>query len=432
MKMKRIVALLLAAMMMVAVFASCNGDASNTSTGSGSDSGDVSEQFVDPADFGDEVNAKIKVWAPDKAVKLFKKHCDDFCAMYPDQNITIEIKSQGENDVSSKILNDPSTAADVFSFPSDQLPKLEAAGVIAPVATKYIPDIEATNAEDSCVNAKIDDTMYAYPETGNGYYLVYDKSVISDKEAGSLEAILAKCKKTNKKFIMDAGNGFYACAFAFTGGFECTGSEKDKDGYLTQLFNDYDEKEVVDTLTAISKLMKDYSGIFTSLSVDNIASNLATGTCAAGIDGSWDAVADEKALGENLGATKLPTINVNGEDKQLISAFGFKLLGVNNVSKYQRTAQILAYYLSSKPCQQDRCDELGWSPTNNEVAESDSAKNNVTIKALLAQKEHSISQVNVTESTWGQFGTLGDSMIKDPNQDIKVLFDKIVTNIKEG
>ncbi|MGN1130244.1 MAG: hypothetical protein ACI4Q8_02740, partial [Ruminococcus sp.] len=94
--------------------------------------------------------------------------------------------------------------------------------------------------------------------------------------------------------------------------------------------------------------------------------------------------------------------------------------------------QILAYYLSSKTCQQDRCDELGWSPTNNEVAESDSAKNNVTIKALLAQKEHSISQVNVTESTWGQFGTLGDSMIKDPDTDIEVLFGKIVTNIKEG
>ena len=55
MKMKRIVALLLAAMMMVAVFASCNGDASNTSTGSGSDSGDVSGQFVDPADFGDQI-----------------------------------------------------------------------------------------------------------------------------------------------------------------------------------------------------------------------------------------------------------------------------------------------------------------------------------------------------------------------------------------
>lgn len=437
--MKKFLALLLAAMMIVAAFASCGSGDSDSDTSSSADAADsddtttTSSGFsVDEEDFGDETGATIKVWAPDKAVKLFKQHCKEFTEMFPDQNITIEVKAQGENDVSSKILNDPETAADVFSFPSDQLPKLEAAGVISPVPTGYIDDIEATNAEDSCENAMVDDTMLAYPETGNGYYLVYDKSVVSDKQAKSLEDILAACKKAGKKFIMNAGDGFYACSFAFTGGLECTGTEYDEDGYAVQLLNDYDEDEVLDTLSAFSKLMKKYSGTFTSLSVDNVASNFATGKCGAGIDGSWDAVANEEALGDNLGATKLPTINVNGEDKQIISAYGYKLLGVNNVTEYPHTAHILAYYLSSEDCQLDRCEELGWSPTNNNVVNNDSAMDNINIDALLAQKDNSISQVNVTESTWGQFGTLGDSMIKDPDQDLEELFDKIIANIKEG
>ena len=53
------------------------------------------------------------------------------------------------------------------------------------------------------------------------------------------------------------------------------------------------------------------------------------GTVAAGFDGNWNTAADMQALGDNFGAAKLPTINVNGQAKQLVPMQGYTQLGVN-------------------------------------------------------------------------------------------------------
>lgn len=444
--MKKIVALVLAAMMIVAAFASCGGSGNNTSnSGSDNNSGsDTSTGFsVDAADFGEETGASLKVWGPDAYVKLLKKQCDAFVKKYPDQNIKINVVAQGEDTAATNMLSDADAAADVFGFASDQLSRLVSAGVIAPVATKYAEEITASNLKAAVSASTLKnpetkkDTLYAFPETGNGYYLVYDKSVVSDKDAGSLEAILADCKKAGKKFIMDAGNGYYACVFAFTGGIAIDGLEDDG---LTQKFNKYDEKHVVATLKAFSTLMHEYSGTFTSLDVANVSSGFVAtkkkpSTCGAGIDGNWNSTPDQEALGDNFGAAKLPTIKVDGKAEQMVSMYGYKMIGVNNASKYPRTAQILAYYLSSEECQQQRCEELGWSPTNNTVVESDAAKNNVAIAALVAQSEYSVAQVNVAQTFWDPMGNLGNKLIAEDTDPAKYDFTKLfkdtVSNIKD-
>ena len=81
---------------------------------------------------------------------------------------------------------------------------------------------------------------------------------------------------------MNAGDGYYACTFAFTAGVKIDGLEKDG---ITQKFVKYDEDEAVKTLQAFAKLIKDYRGTFQSLDVANIASGFASGECGAGIDG---------------------------------------------------------------------------------------------------------------------------------------------------
>lgn len=447
--MKKIVALVLAAMMIVAAFASCGGGGdttSNSGSGNGStaSSADNSTGFnVDAADFGEETNASLKVWGPDAYVKLLKKQCDAFTKMYADKNIKINVVAQGEDTAATNMLSDADAAADVFGFASDQLSRLVSAGVIAPVATKYAEEITSSNLKAAVSASTLQnpetkkDTLYAFPETGNGYYLVYDKSVVPDKDAGSLEAILADCKKAGKKFIMDAGNGYYSCIFAFTGGLKIEGLEDDG---LTQKFNKYDEKQVVATLKAFSKLMHEYSGTFTSLDVANVSSGFVStskkkSVCGAGIDGNWNSTPDQEALGKNFGASKLPTIKVDGKAQQMVSMYGYKMIGVNTASKFPRTAQILAYYLSSEECQTQRCEELGWSPTNNKVVESDVAKKNVAISALVAQSEFSVAQVNIAQTFWDPMGNLGNKLIaEDTNPDkydFTKLFKDTVSNIKD-
>ena len=416
--MKKILAILLAGMMTATVFAGCGGG-NTESSGSGSDTQSSSDDggaevkdanLVDVSVFDDEDNISLKVWAPDKAVALVKEQIEAFKAAYPEKTFTkIEVVAQGEGDAGTQLMNDASTAADVFSFASDQLNKLVDAKVIAPVA--FVDAVSSMNAE-ACVTAgTLQDTLYAYPETNdNGYYLVYDKTVVPDDKTAKLEDVLAACKDAGKKFIFDCGNGFYGCTFAFTAGVKIDGLEDDG---VTQKFVQYDENEAVKTLQAFSRLMHEYKGTFTSLDVAQIASGFSTGTLGAGVDGSWNTNADQKALGDNFGAAKLPTINVDGTDKQLVSLFGYKYIGVNAASKFPASAQILAYYLHGEKCQEQRAEELGWGPSNKNVQGKPVITDNPIQQAIKQQSENACVQVNIAPTFWNPMGNLGNKLIAD-------------------
>lgn len=428
--MKKIIAGVLAVMMMTAAFAGC----SNSGTASSSSAQGSAAAADDNSLFGDEDNIKLKVWGPDKSVDLLKKQCDAFIAKYPDKTISIDVVAQGENDAATQLLNDASTAADVFGLPGDQLNKLVNAKVIQKVATSFLDDVKANNEENVVKAGTVDDTLYAFPETAdNGYYLVYDKSVIKEGDEAKLETVLEDCKAAGRKFIMSAGDGFYACMFVFTGGCQTAGLEEDG---LTQKFSDYDETEVISTMQAFSKLFHDYSGTFQSLEVSNISSGFASGTCGAGIDGTWDSASNQAALGDNYGAAKLPTINVNGEDKQIVSMFGYKYVGVNAASQFPRASQILANYLTSEECQVQRAEELGWGPSNKAAASSDVVTKSATIKAVLEQAKHSVAQADLADQFWDPMGNLGNKLIAentDPtNADyMKTLLEDTLANIKD-
>lgn len=427
-QMKRLLALIIAVLMIATICVGCGGgQQSDTSATGGSAAGNG-----DP--FYGEDNITLKVWAPDAAVKLTQKMCDDFIAQYSDKKITIEVVAQGESDAATQLLNDPEAAADVFGFACDQLNKLNDAGVIFPVYDEYLESVNSRNSKESLAAGTLDGKLLAFPETGdNGYYLVYDKRYVTDEDAKTLEGVMEACKKANMKFVMDAGNGFYSCMFPFTGGLEITGLSAEG----VQQFNDYDEAKIVDTLEAFAKLFHDYAGTFESAEVSKVSSGMAENppTVAAGIDGSWNAVTVKNVLGENYGAAKLPTIKVNGTDEQIISMHGFKLIGINAYSKFPATSQLLANYLTDEACQQKRAEELSWGPSNAKAAESDAVKNNVAIVAILNQAQFSIPQVNIASTFWDPMANLGNNLFKkDAKYDkdtLKALFQKTITNIKD-
>ena len=421
--MKKILAILLAGMITATALAGCgggNGGSSSTDSksdaSSGSGSTDASAEkvvdanTVDPELFGDEDNISLKVWAPSQALELVKKQVEDFKAAYPTKTFTnIEVSAMAEAESGTQVLNDASAAADVFGFASDHLNKLVDAKVLSEVA--FVNTVSEMNAPETVEAGKIKGTLYAYPETNdNGYYLVYDKTVVSEDKAGKLEDILAACKDAGKKFIFDCGNGYYACTYAFTAGVKIDGLEEDG---VTQKFVQYDENEAVKTLQAFSRLMHEYKGTFTSLDVAQIASGFETGTLGAGVDGSWNTNADQKALGDNFGAAKLPTINVDGTDKQLISLFGYKYIGVNAASKFPASAQILAYYLHGEKCQEQRAEELGWGPSNKNVQGKPVITDNPIQQAIKQQSENACVQVNIAPTFWNPMGNLGNKLIAD-------------------
>jgi arabinogalactan oligomer/maltooligosaccharide transport system substrate-binding protein len=305
-----------------------------------------------------------------------------------------------------------------------------------PVNTTLAQDVTARNSAESIQAATLNDTLLAYPETGdNGYYLVYDKRLVSDEDAQTLEGVFEACRKAGKKFIVDAGNGFYSCMFPFTGGLKIEGLEgEDND---VQKFNDYDEAEVVATLEAFAKLFHEYDDIFFATSPDKVSAGLAEdpSTVAAGVDGSWNAATVAKILGENYGAAKLPTINVNGEDKQIVSMHGYKLIGVNAMSKYPNAAQLLADYLSGEECQLERAEKISWGPSNTNAAANEIVTSNPAISAILEQSKNSVPQVNIAPTFWDPMGNLGNNLFKEESkydtETLTALLDKTIANVRD-
>ena len=431
--MKKILAVLLASTMAASALVGCGGNGDSSSQGS--DANSSSQGSADASDssiFGDEDDIVLKVWAPEAAKATFEEQCKDFVALYPDKKISVTVDVLTEAEVQTQVSNAPAKAADVFGFPSDHLRKLVDSKLVSPIPEAFAEDVKANNSEVS-VNAVTDNgTMYAYPETGdNGYYLVYDNTVVSAEQAGSLESILEACKAQDKDFIMEVGNGYYACTFAFTGGLKTDGIEY-IDGEATQKFVEYDEAEVVATLQAFSKLMHDYKDTFKSLSIDAVSSGFINGTCGAGVDGSWNTVANQKALGDKFGVAKLPTIQVNGEAKQMVPMLGYKFMGVNSATKFPRAAHILANYLTGEECQRERAEKLGWGPTNNTVSGEPVVTDNPAIKAINEQAAFAVPQVNVSSKFWTPMGTLGDKIIAaetDPSDE--AFFKKLLSDVLE-
>ncbi len=431
MKTRKILALLMAVLMLVGCLAACdnsgNGDSTADESSPQGTNGTVEVVESWSADqiaaMGEAIKAEangetitLKVWGPELAQDVFKSQTAAFAEIFKDYaTIELEVAVQGENDAASAVLNDAKTAADVFAFPSDQLDKLWKANALAEV---YFPEnVTADNTAASVAAASKEGKIFAYPETGdNSYILVYDKSIITDEQAKSWEATLAACKDSGKKFIMDAKNGFFSCTFLYTGGLKTEGFEEDN---LTQAFNDYDIDQVTASVQAYANLFN--AGIagkyFESSDTSAIADGFKNGTTAAGIAGSWNIAAVKAALGDNAGFAIIPTIEINGVATQSINMFGYKFLGVNSQTLYPSTSQILAYYLSNEECQMERAEELEWAPSNAAAQQSDFVKNNPSMAALMAQTEYSVPQTGLAGTFWNPLAALGTYMC-EPTSDL--------------
>ena len=139
------------------------------------------------------------------------------------------------------------------------------------------------------------------------------------------------------------------------------------------------------------------------------------GSLGSYISGSWDAAAIKEALGENFGVTKLPTININGQDSQLYSFAGSKAVGVNPTSKHMAASVALAAYLAGEEAQQMRFDVRNITPTWDTVANSEEVKADpVATAQILEIDEASKTQPLVKKMSdfWSPVEALGKSIVQ--------------------
>ena len=157
-----------------------------------------------------------------------------------------------------------------------------------------------------------------------------------------------------------------------------------------------------DKAVAVTKyLVNLYNNANFSVDADGSGlSGLREGTVNAFFSGTWNAEAVKEALGDNFGATQLPTITIDGEAKQMRSFAGSKAIGVNPNCQNMQAAIALAVYLGSAEAQKAHYEMRGIVPTSNALS-SDAT---VSADIVAMAQANTIANTSVLQATLPEMG----------------------------
>ena len=349
---------------------------------------------------GDEaVNATITVWGPQEDQSAdngnwLQTQCEAFAAEHPDWTLNFKYGVCPEGDAKTNIGTDPSAGADVYMFANDQIPDLLKAGGIAKLGGGTLDAIKANNSETTVNTVSYEGAVYGVPFTGNTWFMYYDKSVFSDDDIKSLDAMLAKGKVA---FPLD--NSWYIASFYVANGCTLFGA----DGGDAAAGFDFSG---------------DKAAAVTDYLVDLVANkNFANGDVGTNADakaffsGTWDYQKAVDAYGDNLGIAAAPSITIDGELKQMKAFAGSKAIGVNPATalygEHPQVAVALAAYLGGTSAQQAHYELRSIIPTDV----------NITVDDALAQAQMDAmsfaSIVQPLQADMGNYWTPAESMGKE-------------------
>ncbi len=400
---RKLTAIAVAAAMGVSFVGCSRGD--DTSDGSSSGSSDNLGNSSGGSN-GTE-NMSITIWCAENLVDLSKKQLDRYNSDNG-TNFKFTIESVGEGDAANNMITDVTAGADIYCFAQDQLARLVRAGALTPISGSLTDNIKAENDETSINAASMNGTMYAFPLTSdNGYFMYYDKSVITDEAIlKDQTALIDTCKKAGRTIAFELTTSMWYAASYFLGTGCVSDWETDKDGVFHYTEDTINSEQGIAASKGMAELIN--SGVFVNSSSTASFSNGA----AVVVTGVWDYATAEEALGDNLGCAELWSFTVNGDSYHLSSFSGNKLIGVKPQTDALRAAycQSIAQYLTSEECQQERFDKLAWGPSNKKVQSSDSVQENTALVALAAQNKSATPQGQYPVTWWDIGKAIGASI----------------------
>ena len=403
--MKKIIALLLACVMVLGLFAACGTapDPTEPNGNEGNQGGNETPEVTE---------VTLKVWAPTE------DHVDEnswlpqmlakFEEAHPEYDITWELGVCGEGDAASLVGTDPSAAGDVFMFANDQIGGLVDAGALSKLGGSYEAFVKENFGETYINAVTYDGGIYGFPMTCNTWFMYYNKSVLSEEDVKSLETIL---EKGVVAFPMTTA--WYNGAFFLGNGGTLFGEAGNDETAGIQFGGEagYAAAAKMVELMANPNFVDDANGKGNA--------GLKDGSVVAYFNGSWEFTNAEgtgvyDVLGENLGAAALPTVNINGTDVSMKSLAGAKCVGVNRNSANPKVAMELAAFLASEEGQLLRFELRGITPALSSLAENEKVKASICAQAELAvMGGTSVVQPGLSgmSNFWSAMGTFGANVV---------------------
>lgn len=173
---KKVLSALLCASMVATMVAGCGGSSETTDSNAAADNSAAdnsaaagTEEAAAPAASGDTI--ALRVWAAEEDQTLTNELIEQFKEANPDQTFDITVGVESEANAKDDILVDPTAAADVFAFASDQLFDLVDAGVLQ--AVQDVDTVSSENVAGAVEAATVDDYMLTrcLPITDTSYIM---------------------------------------------------------------------------------------------------------------------------------------------------------------------------------------------------------------------------------------------------------------------
>ncbi len=385
-KMKRMISLLLA-LAMTMVLVACGG----------------SNEDSDENDIAALAGAyDITMWVPEGngVVELTQQQIDAFEEAYPGIVINATVEEVPEDYVEYKILSKVVYSPDIFCFTQNQLDRLVQAATLSAPDKTAAETIRNSNDTSAVAAASVGGRLYAYPLTSHdGYYMYYDTRVISEDDAESVEAILKACEAKGKKFRIALDNAWYISSFFFGTG--CHSNwVLNEDGAFIDIDDDFHSEAGLLAMQGMQQLMQSRAYDSNVDTFDN---------AGVVVTGLWNHDAAVAHFGAYLGATDLPSFEVDGQSYHLGSFTSNRLLGVKPQSDTKKSAvlSLLAQYLTGEDCQQQRYEKFQWLPSNKNAQASDAVQSHVGMVALAKQSAFGVPQGQIHADWWNIAKDLG-------------------------
>lgn len=377
---------------------------------------------------GRKEQVSLTVWGSEASQEMLREMADNFIEMHKkDADIEIVLRIEDEDTVADNAVNNPGQLADVFSFAGDQLPRLVNAGVLKPVGDSVDEVIEANGGADSSAiqEASMDGVLYAYPLTAsNGYFMFYNAEYFDESDVERLDDMLSVAGKAGKYVSMDWTSGWYIYSFFGGVGMQISLADDGKSNYCD--WNAVDGKyRGVDVAEAMLDIASNEA--FLNANDEGFRDGIESGEVIAGVNGPWNVEFVKKQWGDNYRAVKLPTYTIAGDQVQMASFAGYKLVGVKAESKYPEWAEKFAEYISNEENQLKRFGVTGECPSNVNAAKADEVQASPAVMALGAQAPYSTRQ-SIASPFWTPatiYGTIMASGNPD-GRDLQEILDELV------
>lgn len=352
---KRWIAVLMAMVLLLGLAACGDDDGKNTTAAPTMDATTATHPGTTQAP---QVYA-VTIWVPIGYVEMTQKQIEQFNADHAGQ-YRFEAEVVAEPDAMNKIRYQGVPAPDLFCFTTyDEMDLVAAYGLTTPLSDPAAQTVTENHHAAAVAAATRNGHVYAYPLSyAPSAVMFYDKSVISSEDVGSLEALIAACEASGRRF------SFAQPTHSF---FSATGCVSDwtidEEGQWVSVHDTYNSPEGLIALEHMRQLLQS-ACYWESDHVDSFQDEIHSAVVISSAQYSYDMA--KELLGDNLGVAQLPSFEHAGKSYQLMTDSYCYLLGISPQTDGERLAalEILARYLTDAACQMQRYEEFGLLPSN--------------------------------------------------------------------